>query len=142
MQLTQWNPFREMEDLMTRFYRLPVRAQPAGTDAEWAPVVDITESDKEYLVKADLPGVKKEDVKLDVANGVLTLSGERSTQKEDKGEKYHRIERTYGRFSRSFSVPEDVRIEQIRADSKDGVISVHLPRIEVKPAQAKSIAIE
>ncbi|PPE73374.1 heat-shock protein Hsp20 [Solimonas fluminis] len=141
MQLTQWNPFREMEDLMTRLSR--GIARPQGSDlAEWAPVVDITENEREYLVKAELPGLKKEDIKLDLANGMLTLSGERSSEKENKGEKYHRIERSYGRFSRSFSVPDDVKVDQIKAECKDGVVSVHLPRAEAKPAAAKSITVE
>lgn len=141
MQLTQWNPFREMEDLMTRLTRSTARA-PGGAPAEWAPVVDITENDREYVLKAELPGLKKEDIKLDLANGVLTLSGERSSEKEDKSEKYHRIERSYGRFSRSFSVPDDVKLDEIKADCKDGVVSVHLPRAENKPALSKNIAVE
>lgn len=141
MQLTQWNPFREMEDLMTRLTRNAAKT-PTGALADWAPVVDITESAGEYLLKAELPGLKKEDIKLDLSNGVLTLSGERSTEREDKGEKYHRIERSYGRFSRSFAVPEDVQLDQIKADCKDGVVSVHLPRAENKPAASKSIAVD
>ena len=107
--VTRWDPLKEMEALQNRLSGLFGRAharrgngeQESITVAEWAPLVDITEDDKEYLIKAELPEVKKEDVKVAVENGVLTISGERKSEKEEKNKKYHRIERAYGSFERS-----------------------------------------
>jgi HSP20 family protein len=104
------------------------------TVADWIPTVDISESDGEYLIKAELPEVKKEDVKVTVENGVLTLQGERRQEKEEQGKKYHRIERSYGSFVRSFTLPEAVDESGVKAEYKDGVLNLHLPKTEkVKP---------
>ena len=138
MQLAQWNPFREMDELL-RTTRWP-RAETAPL-ADWAPAVDISEKDKEYLVKAQLPGVSKDDVKVEVLNGILTVSGERRFHKEDKDEKQHRIESAYGSFMRSFVVPEDVLAEKIAADYKDGILFVHLPKTDIKKPATKTIKI-
>jgi HSP20 family protein len=108
------------------------------TVAEWSPLVDITEDEKEYLIKAELPEMKKEDVKLRVENDVLTISGERKLEKEVTGKRHHRIERSYGSFMRSFSLPEDADGSKVSADYKDGVLKVHLPKSE----KAKPKAIE
>jgi HSP20 family protein len=139
MQLMQWNPFREMDELL-RGLRTP-RAFEAGAMADWAPAVDIAEKDKEYLVKAQLPGVKKDDVKIEMLNGVLTLSGERKFEKETKDEKTHRVESAYGHFVRSFVVPEDVLAERIAADYKDGVLTVHLPKTDIKKPATRTIRV-
>jgi hypothetical protein len=97
-------------------------------------LVDITEDDKEYLIKAELPEVKKEDVKVTVENGTLTITGERKFEKEEKGKKYHRMERAYGSFMRSFTLPEGAAGDKVSADFKDGVLKVHLPKsAEAKP---------
>ena len=142
--LTRWDPLKEMEELQNRLSGLFGRAQArrgngeqeAITVAEWAPLVDITEDDKEYLIKAELPEVKKEDVKVAVENGVLTISGERKSEKEEKNKKYHRIERAYGSFERSFIVPDDADADKVNAEFKDGVLKVHLPKSEkAKPKQ-------
>jgi HSP20 family protein len=102
--------------------------------------VDITEDEKEYLIKAELPEVKKEDVKVTVENGVLTMTGERKFEKEQKDKKYHRIERSYGSFMRSFSLPEAAAGDKVSAEFKDGVLKVHLPKSpEAKP---KSIDVK
>jgi len=106
------------------------------TVAEWAPAVDITEDDKEYLVKAELPEVNKENVKVTVENGILTISGERQFEKEEKGRKYHRIERSYGSFVRSFGLPDDADAEKVEAQFTDGVLKVHVAKSEAaKPKQ-------
>jgi HSP20 family protein len=110
----------------------------ALTVAWWSPLVDITEDEKEYLIKAELPDMKKEDVRPTVENEVLAISGERKFEKEEKGEKYHRTERAYGSFVRSFSLPEDADGSMVSADYKDGVLYVHLP----KSQKAKPKAIE
>ena len=108
------------------------------TVAQWSPLVDITEDDKEYLIKAELPGSKKEDVRLTVENAILAISGERTFEKEEQGRKYHRIERAYGRFVRRFSLPEDADGSRVSADYADGMLQVHLP----KSQKAKPTAIE
>jgi HSP20 family protein len=110
----------------------------ALTVAQWSPLVDITEDEKEYLIKAELPEMKKEDVRLTVENDVLAISGERTFEKEEKGKKYHRIERAYGSFVRSFTLPEDADGSKVSADFKDGMLQVHLP----KSQKAKPKAIE
>lgn len=136
--LTRWDPFKEMDDLHNRMTRLfglaPARVSNGGkealTVAEWAPSVDITEDEKEYVLKADLPEVKKEDVKVSVENGVLSITGERKFEKEEKDKKYHRIERSYGSFLRSFTLPDAADGAKVSAEFKDGVLKVHLPKTE------------
>jgi len=122
----------------------PTTAPAAGeefmTIAEWAPEVDIIEDEKEWLVKADLPEVKKEDVKVTVEDGVLTITGERKFEKEDKGRKYHRVERSYGNFLRSFTLPDTADGAQVNAEFKDGVLKVHLPKNE--KAKTKTIEVK
>ena len=100
--------------------------------------MDIIEDDKEWLVKADLPEIKKEDVKVTVENGVLTITGERKLEKEEKDKKYHRIERSYGNFLRSFTLPDGADGSKVNAEFKDGVLKVHLPKGE----KAKPKAVE
>jgi len=141
-----WDPFREMEEIQNRFLTLlgrrwpAPRVQPEEEFAlmEWLPPVDIEENDREYVVKTELPGMKKEEVKLKVEGGTLTISGERKAEKEDKDKKYHRLERSYGAFQRSFMLPEGTLPEKISAEFKDGVLLVHLPKDE----KAKPKAIE
>ena len=144
--LTKWNPFRELEDIQSRlsslFGRTPLRGfgEEAMTVSEWTPLVDIAEDDKEYLIKAELPEVKKEDVKVTVEGGVLTITGERKFEKEEKGTKYHRLERAYGSFMRSFTLHEGAAGDKIIAEFKDGVLKVHLAKSpEAKP---KSINVK
>jgi HSP20 family protein len=142
--LTQWNPLREMQELQHRVLNA-LNVSPARGDngdreslatAEWVPVVDIVEDDKEYLIKAELPEVLKENVRVTVENGRLTLSGERKFEKEETGKKYHRVERSYGSFLRSFNLPENADAEKVEADFKDGVLRVHLPKQEkAKPRE-------
>ena len=106
--------------------------------AEWSPLVDISEDDKEYRIKVELPEVKKEDVKVTAEQGTLTIMGERKFEKEEKGRKYHRVERAYGSFGRSFSLPDDASPVKVSAEFKDGVLTVHL----VKDEKAKPQHIE
>ena len=141
----RWNPFRERDELESRLATLFATREPTGnggkealTVAQWSPLVDITEDEKEYLIQAELPDMKKEDVRLTVENGVLAISGERKFEKEEKGRKYHRIERAYGSFVRKFSLPEDADGSNVTANIKDGVLQVHLP----KSVKAKQKAVE
>jgi HSP20 family protein len=144
MNIVRWNPFRELEDIQTRlnrvFHDAPVpRSEADGLFfADWAPAVDIQETDKEYLIKAELPEVKKEDVKVEVLDGVLKIEGERNQEKEEKGKKFHKVERSYGKFVRQFAMPTEVEATKVQAEYKDGVLNVHLP----KTAAAKPQTVE
>jgi HSP20 family protein len=151
MNLIRWDPFRELEDMSDKLNRVfaglgrPALTRtngPEGREAltvpDWTPVVDITETDDEYLIKAELPEVKRDDVKVAVENGVLTLRGERKKEKEEKGKKFHRIERYYGSFLRTFTVPDNVDETKVMAEFKDGLLNVRLPKTE----KAKPKAIE
>ena len=142
--LTQWNPFKELDELQSRlsraFGRAPVRRQDDDeesiTVAQWAPLVDIFEDNKEYLIKAELPELKKEEIRVTVENGVLVISGERKLEMEERTKKYHRVERAYGKFVRSFTVPVDVDASKVNAEFKDGVLKLHLAKSEAaKPKQ-------
>jgi HSP20 family protein len=139
--LVKWNPFGELDELQNRlgsffFNGFPnrmgfLRRTENGESLklpDWSPLVDITEDGQEYLFKADLPEMKKEDVKVTVENGILSISGERKVEKEEEKKKYHRIERTYGSFERTFMLPEDADAKKIGAEFKDGVLKVHLPK--------------
>lgn len=110
------------------------------TVAQWAPLVDITEDDREYLIKAELPEVRKEDVKVTVEHGTLNLSGERKLEKAENGRHYHRIERSYGSFVRSFVLPDDADAQKVAAEFKDGVLRVRVQKLE--QALPKSIEIK
>jgi len=142
----RWDPFKELEDLSNRlssvFGRSPLRLEGDREEnltlTEWAPAVDISEDDKEYVIKVELPEIKREGVNVKVESGVLTISGERKLEQEEKGKKYHRIERTYGSFSRSFSLPDDADGDKVTANFKDGVLQVHV----LKSEKARPKAIE
>ena len=144
--LTKWNPFRELDTLQNRLTTLFGRPlwrttgdETFGTN-EWTPLVDVTEDEKEFLIKAELPEMKKEDVKVTVENGTLHITGERKFEKEEKTKKYHRIERAYGTFERTFVLPEGTKGEAVTADYKDGMLKVHLPKKEEakpKPLEVK-----
>jgi HSP20 family protein len=145
MPLVRWNPFRELEDMQSRLNRLFGETpfpRPEGEGISlsgWSPAVDVQESDTEYLIKADLPDVKKEDVKVELLEGTLTIEGERHQEKEEKGKKFHKIEREYGKFLRRFGVPSEVDASKVEAEFKNGVLNVHLPKSTT--AKPKAIAV-
>jgi HSP20 family protein len=139
-------PFRGLEEfpLINRFFRYPLgtfNTEEALTVADWTPVVDINETEKEYLIKAEIPEVKKEDVKVLVEEGVLTIQGERKQEKEEKGKKFHRIERSYGSFLRTFTVPADADDRNVTAEFKDGMLYVHLPKTEKITPKAHEVKV-
>lgn len=145
MNLVKWNPFSELEDVSDRlnriFGRTSVRAESDRemlAVADWMPSVDISETDVAYLVKGEIPGVKKEDVKVTIQDGMLTIQGERKHEKEEKGKKFHRVECSYGSFVRSFRVPDDADENKVKAEFKDGMINITLP----KSTKAKTKSIE
>ena len=147
MNLVRWDPLRELEEVSEKLNRLVSRPAVRGenrnetmTVADWIPTVDISETEDEYLIKADLPGVKREDVKITVQERVLTIQGERAQEREEKGKRYHRVERTYGNFARSFTLPDYVDDTKVTAEFKDGVLNLHLPKSE--KARPKAIEVE
>ena len=145
-----WNPLREMEQAtQNRFNPLFLGGFPnrMGSGeihslavADWSPEVDISEDDRGYLLKADLPEMKKDDVRVTVEDGILCVSGERKSEKEDQKKKFHRIERSFGTFRRSFTLPEDADSTKVTADFHDGVLKVHLPTTPI--ARSKAIEVK
>ena len=137
MSLVKWDPWREIDDMFDRYTRAGLPrggSQEIARTGDWAPRVDIAETDKAFVIKAEVPEVKKDDVKVTVDNGVLTVAGERKQEKEEKGKKFHRIERCYGSFTRSFALPDNVDEGSIKATFKDGMLSLEIPKTaEVKP---------
>jgi len=143
MNVVKWNPVRELEAMADRLNRLTDRrVWPTGEEslvtAEWSPLVDIEETEKEYLIKAELPEVERKDVTVVIQDGVLTIEGERKHDKEEKGKTFHRVERSYGKFLRCFGMPKDADEKGVRADFANGMLSVHL----AKSAAAKPRSIE
>jgi HSP20 family protein len=135
MSLTHYDPLaplRQFEDAFTRFFTEPQSNRP------WSPSVDIYETENELVLKADLPDVELKDIDVRVENQTLTLAGERKFEKKDAAKGYHRLERSYGNFVRSFAVPSSFDTDQINASYKNGVLSVTLPKKEAaKPRQIK-----
>jgi HSP20 family protein len=109
--------------------------------ADWSPEVDISEDDQGYLLKADLPEMKKDDVRVTLEDGILSVSGERKCQKEDQKKKFHRIERSFGTFRRSFTLPEDADSTKVTAEFRDGVLKVHLPTTPVAKSKATQVKV-
>lgn len=147
MSLIKWDPFWTSDEMFSRltpsmFARWPkfLGEDEKGTALEWAPSADISETDSEYLIRAELPAVKKEDVKITIDQGMITIHGERKDRKETKGEKFHKIESYQGSFARSFALPDTVDEKGIRAETKDGVLTVHMPK--TKAEKAKSIEVK
>ena len=150
-QVITWNPLREIEEAQNRLHRFFVGGFPnrMGTSeiptlavADWSPEVDISEDDHGYLLKADLPEMKKDDVRVTVEDGVLSVSGERKTEKEDHKKKFHRIERSFGTFRRSFTLPEDADSTKVTAEFRDGVLKVHLPTTPVARSKATQVKVQ
>ena len=148
MSIVRWEPFGEFDSLFNRlmptmFNRWPGRLGASNGDStQWAPTADISETDGEFLIRAALPAVKKDDVKVTVDDGMITIEGERKHQTEDKNEKMHRVESFYGHFTRSFSLPDSVDQNAIRCESKDGVLTVHIPKVQAPKTQAKQIKVD
>ncbi len=149
MAIVRWmDPFRDVMGIQDRMNRLfedfltRGRGREEGIEAgAWAPAVDIYETDNDVVVKAELPGVKKDEIGVEVKAGVLTLRGERKFEKEVKEENYHRVERSYGSFLRAFTLPTSVEEDKVSAKLAEGVLEIHLPKkAEAKPKQIKIAA--
>lgn len=143
MDLTVWSPFKDLEDFFDRYSRgaLGPKMSLLGENAEWRPAATIVENDNEYVIKADLPEVKRDDIAVDIEKGVLSIRGERRIEKTSENEKQHRREAFYGKFSRSFALPEDAAVDQVRAEHKDGVLRVHIPKTVAKAPQSVSVKV-
>src|SRR5947207_1572759 len=150
--LITWNQLREMEaqnrfnQFLGGFPNIPNRMGSGEIHslavADWSPEVDISEDDRGYLLKADLPEMKKDDVRVTVEDGILSVSGERKTEKEDQKKKFHCIERCYGTFRRSFTLPEDADSTKVTAELRDGVLKVHLPTTPVPRSKATQVKVQ
>jgi HSP20 family protein len=147
MRVIKWEPFRDIDDVFDRFLadafrRMPRQPAEGGPSLDWAPLADVSETEGEYLIKAEVPEVRKEDLSVTVQDGVLTLSGERRQEQRTDGEKVHRIERQYGSFARRFALPEDADEQSIRAEGRDGVILIHVPKHKVVQPQPRQIQVQ
>ena len=144
MNLVSWSPFDEMVERPWSLASAlsPSRFRLLDSDVKWRPSADIIEKENEYLVKADLPEVKREDIELKIADGSLVLKGERRAEKDVSGEKEHRRETFYGAFERHFALPEDADQANISAECKDGVLKVHIPKTKVEKSKPIEIKVK
>jgi HSP20 family protein len=146
MSLIRWEPFTGVDDLFARMPGLlghwPRALEASGGRNAWTPAVDISETDSKYLIRAELPAMKKEDVNITVDDRLLTIAGERKQRFEDENEKSHRVETVYGSFSRSFTLPDNADVNAIRAESSDGVITVHVAKTKVEPRRPTQIKVQ
>lgn len=142
MSIVRWEPMRELDELFRRFSGLQRRTGASTDMADWSPAANISETPSEYLIKAELPEVKNDDVSITLQSGVITISGERKFQKEDKEESTLRVESFYGNFSRSFALPENADQDNIKAESKDGVLRVRIPKIAAKSPKSVEIKVQ
>jgi HSP20 family protein len=148
MSIVRFDPVREID----RFFALPFGslmgrwqrpiAETGDVESGWTPLLDVSETDTEYLVRADLPAVKKEDVSVTVENDAVTIAGERKFDREEKNERVHRRESFRGQFSRSLSLPDNADANGIRAESKDGVLTVHIPKSKTERSKAIEIKVQ
>jgi HSP20 family protein len=147
--LIRWDPFRDLDEISSRFNRVFGQLLPrreSGREsmmvADWVPSVDIAEDDKEYLIKAEIPEVDKKDVKVTVQEGVLAIQGERKKEAEENGKKFRRVERLYGAFLRTFTLPEDADETKVSAEFKDGMLLVHLPKTEKPKPKTVEVKVQ
>lgn len=146
MQIVKWNPFRELEEIQHRLNRMFADTAPRASEepffaAEWAPAVDIQETDTAFCVSVDLPDVKREDIKVEMHNGTLTIEGQRRQEKEEQGRKFHRIERQYGTFVRRFMMPAEVEDSKVAAEFKEGVLRITLPKAVAAVVKPIEVAV-
>ena len=148
-QASVWDPFREFQEIsdrLNRYFQSSVaESNASGNQAlrgfDWSPAVNISETEKAYLIKLDLPEVKKEDVKVTSENGVLAVEGERKQEKREENEKFHRVESVYGRFVRRFTLPEDAQEDGIEATFKDGALLLSVPKAAPKSPKSRQISV-
>jgi HSP20 family protein len=139
-QFDRWEPFRDLATFRQKFNHLFDSSNETFLADHWAPTTDVTETEKAIIVSAELPGMKQEDVSIELENGILNISGERKLDEEKKGRNFHRIERSYGKFMRAISLPPNVDTEKISASFDNGLLEVEIPKNE--EARPKKIALE
>lgn len=145
LDITRWDPFKELSALREEidrlfdsfFGRVP---QVAERETTWTPAINLEETQNEYIVHAELPGLKKEDIKVHVSEDSVTISGERKVEREEKGRTYHRVEMAYGKFQRTIYLPGEVIPDKAKASYKDGILTITIPKSET--AKPKEIEIE
>lgn len=144
MKLSTWEPLRDMEDMLRRNWPWVPQSVLAndGKEMDWEPKANISQTDSEYVVRAELPAVKKEDIKVTLGDGLLTVSGERKQHTESKQENQLRVESLYGSFARSFSLPEDADAGSIKAQYKDGMLHIHIHRKPGSVSQPQTIPVQ
>lgn len=147
--LARWDPFRELEEISERFNRIisrPGARSESGQQAlavpDWFPPVDIIEDEKEYLIKVEIPEINRNDVKVRVQEGVLLIQGERKKLLEENGKRFRKIERLYGSFARSFTLPENVAEDKVTAEFKDGMLFVRLPKTEQRKPKSIEVKVQ
>lgn len=145
-----WDPFaelREMSDRLSRIFESDPFSAARGAEGQalaridWAPSVNLSETDKAYMIRADLPETKKEDIKVSCDKGVLTIEGERKQEKREDSEKFHRVESSYGRFLRRFTIPDDAQEDGIEAVFKDGSLAVTIPKAAAKTPKSRQVTV-
>jgi HSP20 family protein len=146
MAIIKWDPWREIDNLFDRYTRAGCvpgcGSQELARTGDWTPRVDIAETDNVFLIKAEVPEVKKEDVRITVENGILSIRGERKQETEETGKTFHRIERSYGEFTRNFTLPDNVDESSIKATFKDGMLSLEIPKTEKAKPKAIEVKVE
>lgn len=142
MLVTRFNPFKELKELENRLFNYyPAEVDESGISA-FRPTVSTREGEFAYHIEVDLPGVKKEDISIDVKENQIVISGERSFKEERTDKDYYKVESSYGKFQRSFALPENVDVENIEASSQDGVLEVTLPKLKIEKAEVKKIQVK
>jgi len=147
MNITRFDPFRELQNMQKTFEYMnrlmqAVEQAPEAAKVDFVPAVNTREADDAYYIEVDLPGVKKEDISIDVKDNILTISGERKVEEERKEDEFYRVESFYGKFERSFTLPEDVDADKIEAEAKDGVLTVKIPKAQSVEKAPKKIEIK
>ncbi len=142
MDMIKWEPMKDLRDEIDRVFDTFFGRMPAISEKEgfWMPSVDVEETDSSYIVRADLPGMEKNDIKIALTEDTLSIKGERKMKKEEKGKTYHRIETSYGKFQRTITLPAEIKPDEAKAEYKNGVLTINLPKSE--KSKPKEIEIE
>ncbi len=148
MLVNRFNPYKDFRsmsknmELINRLFNVIEKDEEMGFSSDFVPAVNTREADDAYYIEVDLPGIKKEDISIDIDENILVISGERKIEDSRKDEEFYRIESLYGKFERRFSLPEDVDMDKIEAEAKDGVLTIKIPKAQVVEKAPKKIEIK